>query len=129
MALPRCVLLSVSGLPSSQGRIARKSRPPCRAALEMKNGRFPRGNRGARPDTLLKLVLHNAGTDAEEFESLELKKKGAGARRQKFPGVCATAGKLSLLWRISTPIRPRAASLPAEQDCAHASQCLHHRLA
>ena len=43
--------------------------------LEMKNGHFEPTEIVVPANTRLKLVLHNAGTDAEEFESLELKKE------------------------------------------------------
>lgn len=43
--------------------------------LEMKNGRFDPAEVVVPANTRFKLVLHNAGTDAEEFESLELKKE------------------------------------------------------
>lgn len=43
--------------------------------LEMKNGRFEPTEIVVPANTRFKLVLHNAGTDAEEFESLELKKE------------------------------------------------------
>lgn len=43
--------------------------------LEMKNGHFDPTEIVVPANTRFKLVLHNAGTDAEEFESLELKKE------------------------------------------------------
>ena len=43
--------------------------------LEMKNGYFDPTEIVVPAHTRFKLVLHNAGTDAEEFESLELKKE------------------------------------------------------
>ena len=43
--------------------------------LEMKNGRFEPTEIVVPANTRFKLVLHNAGPEAEEFESLELKKE------------------------------------------------------
>ena len=43
--------------------------------LEMKAGRFEPTEIVVPANTRFKLVLHNAGPDAEEFESLELKKE------------------------------------------------------
>ncbi|MGP1628709.1 MAG: cupredoxin domain-containing protein [Giesbergeria sp.] len=43
--------------------------------LEMKNGQFTPTEIVVPANTRFKLELHNTGTDAEEFESLELKKE------------------------------------------------------
>ena len=43
--------------------------------LEMKNGRFEPTEIVVPANTRFKLVLHHAGPEAEEFESLELKKE------------------------------------------------------
>ena len=43
--------------------------------LEMKNGRFEPTEIVVPANTRFKLVMHNAGQEAEEFESLELKKE------------------------------------------------------
>lgn len=43
--------------------------------LEMKGGYFHPSEIVVPANTRFKLVLHNAGPDAEEFESLELKKE------------------------------------------------------
>ena len=67
------ILLSAFGLALVAGGACAQELPTF--ALEMKNGRFHPEEIVVPAQTRFKLVLHNAGTDAEEFESLELKKE------------------------------------------------------
>ncbi|WP_037472016.1 cupredoxin domain-containing protein [Simplicispira psychrophila] len=66
-------LLACAALTLAAGAVAAQELPTFR--LEMKNGHFDPTEVVVPANTRFKLVLHNAGTDAEEFESLELKKE------------------------------------------------------
>ena len=67
------ILLLAAGLTLVAGGAYAQELPTF--ALEMKNGRFFPKEIVVPAQTRFKLVLHNVGTDAEEFESLELKKE------------------------------------------------------
>lgn len=66
-------LLAAASLALATGAALAQELPTFR--LEMKNGHFDPTEIVVPANTRFKLVLHNAGTDAEEFESLELKKE------------------------------------------------------
>lgn len=66
-------LLAIAALALALGTASAQELPTFR--LEMKNGHFDPTEVVVPANTRFKLVLHNAGTDAEEFESLELKKE------------------------------------------------------
>ncbi len=115
MSLNLRLLLSAAGLLLAAGSAWAQELPTF--ALEMKNGRFHPEEIVVPAQTRFKLVLHNAGTDAEEFESLELKKEKVLAPGAKSFLVFAPLKPGSYrFFGESIPIRPRAASLPAEQD-------------
>lgn len=65
--------LACAALALAAGTVAAQELPTFR--LEMKNGHFEPAEVLVPANTRFKLVLHNAGSDAEEFESLELKKE------------------------------------------------------
>ena len=72
------ILLLAAGLTLVAGGAYAQELPTF--ALEMKNGRFFPEEIVVPAQTRFKLVLHNAGTDAEEFES------SGGMRREQGAG-------------------------------------------
>ena len=73
MARRMHALLASAALALLAGAVAAQELPTFR--LQMKNGHFDPTEVVVPANTRFKLVLHNAGSDAEEFESLELKKE------------------------------------------------------
>lgn len=67
------LIAAVAGLLLAAGTAQSQELPTFK--LEMKGGRFEPTEIVVPANTRFKLVLHNAGPGAEEFESLELKKE------------------------------------------------------